>query len=360
MQLAKPAAFAMHVVDNRSMWRHSRMTITGTSYGVAAPAEDEDVLPASLLVGVAPSPFVTPPAGLSWPVGDVDGVAVCVAEELPPLGCVAVSPGSNLFPDVMTSCDVCVVPVGSADELGGGDAEVGLGGSLLGAGVKSDAIGVIGVGAEVIGSLLGASSKADAVRPVGAGAEVIGSLLGASSKADADRPAGASTRDNTVTVTDSSGGGGSGDTGDPTAFSVALTAGECTMYVGFPFTLITSICSDGPGTEVTSILSSSVLTSDRSDVPRNTAFSCLFKSAKSGCSINCASTESGKFSNARSFASRAAGVMPSTWEYNNINNAWSFALIGTRLTLTAGLEYRAVANPYTVGCDNINFAFANL
>jgi hypothetical protein len=76
--------------------------------------------------------------GLSGSVEDVDGVAVCVAEESPPLGSVAVSPGSNLLPDVMMSCEV---PVGSTDAIGVGDAVgVLLKGSLLGATVKIDAI----------------------------------------------------------------------------------------------------------------------------------------------------------------------------------------------------------------------------
>ena len=187
--------------------------------------------------------------------------------------------------------------------------------------MRAGAVRRAGAGGGASSSLLGASMKADAVRPAGAGGGASSSVLGASMKADADRPAGASTWDNTVTVTGPTGGGGA-DTGDPAAFSVPFwTVGECTMYAGLPFTLITSICSDGPSTEVTSILSSSVLTPDRSDVPRNTASSILFKSARSGCSINCANAASGNRSNACSFASRAAGSTSPDWEYNSINNA---------------------------------------
>ena len=199
---------------------------------------------------------------------------------------------------------------------------------MLGATVRSSA--GAGGGGGVNCSGLGATVKASADSAAGAGGgggEEGGggggscSLLGAIVKADAIRLAGASTRD-TLTVTGPPGGGGSADTGDPATFSVRIwTAGECTMYAGLPFTLTTSIFSDGAGTEVTSILSSSVLTPDRSDVPRNTASSILFKSARSGCSINCASTESGNVSNACSFASRAAGSTSPDWEYNSINNA---------------------------------------
>jgi len=258
------------------------------------------------------------------------------------------------LPELRTSADVRGVPVGSSWEfvssgvgvevgIGAGtgaevncsllgatvsagadsvaDARGGLSGSLLGAAVRAGADKAAGAGGRegVSCSLLGATVKAGADKAAGAGGG--GALLGATVRVDADEAAGASAGDITVTVT-ASPSGGSADTGDPVALSGPFwTTGECTMYAGLPFTSTTSICSDGAGTEVTSILSSSVLTPDKSDVPRNTASSVLFKSARSGCSINPANTESGNFSSACSFASRAAGSTSPDWEYNSINNA---------------------------------------
>lgn len=132
------------VLDNRNLRRHFRMAIACVCYGFVSPAEDEDAPPPSVLLGeVSSPPSVAPPAsaGLSWPVEVVIGTIVSVAEELSPLGCVAVSPGSNLLPEVMMSCDVCEVSIGSTDALGVGDAEgVLLSGSLLGATVNVDTI----------------------------------------------------------------------------------------------------------------------------------------------------------------------------------------------------------------------------
>jgi hypothetical protein len=62
-------------------------------------------------------------AGLPSPAARVDGAAVrvageLVAGELSALRCVAVSPGSNLFPELRTSRDVCGAPAGSASGFG--------------------------------------------------------------------------------------------------------------------------------------------------------------------------------------------------------------------------------------------------
>jgi hypothetical protein len=148
------------------------------SYGLVPPPED--VPPLKLLLGEVPPPPPSPPGSERLPplVAGVDPVAVCVAGELvagelSARRCVAVSPGSNMFPDLRTSRDVCGVSVGSASNFGISGVRVGAGGgvncSLLGASVKADAVRPAGAGGGVNCSLLGASVKADAVRPAGAG-----------------------------------------------------------------------------------------------------------------------------------------------------------------------------------------------
>ena len=116
-----------------------RRCFGAASYGLVPPPED--VPPFSSLFGEgSPPPPVTPPGSVGFPppVAGGDGAAACVAGEfvvgefvageLSALRCAAVSPGSNLLPELRSSRDVCGVPFGSSSDLGISGVGVGAGG----------------------------------------------------------------------------------------------------------------------------------------------------------------------------------------------------------------------------------------
>ena len=140
--------------------------------------------------------------GPSPPVAGVDGSAVCGPGELSEPEFASVLPGSNLFPESMTSAGY--------QSAGAAAADGGANSSLLGAGVKSYVISAIGAGGGLSGSVLGAGVKAYAVRS-------------------------ACSSNRNVIVTGSPGGGGdAADTADTANVLRSRSTGtEYTVYVGF-------------------------------------------------------------------------------------------------------------------------------